>query len=229
MNENNRFEEISIQDIVAILAKRWWVVAITLGIGVILIGIVTIFFIDPVYQADTSLYVGKDIESQGAIAYNDLVLGDRLVSDYRELAKSRQITGIVIKDLDLEMTSAQLAAKINVTSKRDTRIIEITVQDTNPRTAMKIANSIAETFQLKAIEIMRVDNVQIIDEAIEPLYPIKPNKKLNLAIAVMLSMMIGVAIVFLIEYFDKTIKTPEDIKDQIGLPVIGVIPDFDKL
>ncbi len=228
--ENSRFEEINLKDLLNILAQRWWIVGICLGLCIILVSAVTIFMMVPVYQADTSLYVGKVIDTQGtAIAYNDLILGDRLVSDYRELVKSRQITGMVIEELGLDISPSQLAAKLNVSSKKDTRIIEITAQDTNPQRAMLIADAIAETFRERVIEIMHVENVQIIDKAVLPKTPVKPNKRMNLAVAMVLGLMTGLALVFLIEYFDRTVKTPDDIKNQLGIPVIGVIPDFEKL
>ena len=62
------------------------------------------------------------------------------------------------------------------------------------------------------------------DRAIVPINPISPNKKLNLAIAFFLGLMISVGIVFLLEYLDSTIKTESDVEKYLDLPVLGVIP-----
>ena len=61
---------------------------------------------------------------------------------------------------------------------------------------------------------------------IVPSSPIKPKKQLNIAIAAFIGIMVGLGIVFLIEYLDNTIKTPEDVQKHVGIPVIGTIPLF---
>ena len=72
--------------------------------------------------------------------------------------------------------------------------------------------------------MMKVDNVQVLDDAVVPETPIKPRPALNIAIAGVLGMMVSIFVVFLLEYLDNTIKTPEDIEKHLGLSVIGVIP-----
>ncbi|NLY36248.1 MAG: hypothetical protein GX046_03310 [Tissierellia bacterium] len=74
-------------------------------------------------------------------------------------------------------------------------------------------------------EIMLVENVQIIDKAILPKNPIKPKKLMNIAIAGVLGLMLGVFITFIVEFLDNTIKSKEDIEKYLGLPVLGMIPD----
>jgi capsular polysaccharide biosynthesis protein len=222
----NNFEEIKLSELITMLAKKWWVLITSALLCIIISAIFTFFIADPVYQSDTSIYVGKELSVQSAIAYNDLILADRLVNDYRELVKSRLVTGMVIEKLGLNMTSGELAKKINVTSIKDTRLIQITAEDTYPERAKDIANTIAAVFREKVVEIMDVENVKVIDEAILPISPVRPNIKLNFAIALVLGVMIGIFVVFALEYFDKTIRTVEDVKNAIELPVIGVIPDF---
>ena len=71
---------------------------------------------------------------------------------------------------------------------------------------------------------MKVENIQVIDEARVPDKPIKPRPMLNMAIAGVLGLMIGVFITFLLEFLDNTIKTPDDVERHLELPVIGTIP-----
>jgi len=49
---------------------------------------------------------------------------------------------------------------------------------------------------------------------------------MNIAIATLLGLMLGIGIVFLAEYLDDTIKTTEDVQKHLGLTVIGTIPKF---
>ncbi|MDO9555016.1 MAG: GumC family protein [Atribacterota bacterium] len=73
-------------------------------------------------------------------------------------------------------------------------------------------------------EAMELGDIRVIDEAHVPGSPIKPNKKLNLAIGGILGLMLGVMLVFFLEYMDNTIKTTEDVERTLDLPILGVIP-----
>jgi capsular polysaccharide biosynthesis protein len=71
---------------------------------------------------------------------------------------------------------------------------------------------------------MKVENVVVVDHAQVPESPIKPRKTMNVAIAFVLGAMAAVGLIFLLEYLDTSIKTPEDVTTHLGLPVLGVIP-----
>jgi len=221
-------EEIELKYLFQVMLKRWWVI-VSFTVSALILGAVYSFFIaTPVYQSNTSIYIGKNTESQStSIMYNDVLLNDRLVNDYRELVKSRLISDAVIKEMNLkDITTDKLATMLNVTSKKDTRLIVISATDGDPVFTKNLADKVAEVFKKKAEEIMKVENIQIIDKAVVPEAPIKPNKKTNMAIALLIGFMLGIGVVFIIEFLDDTIKTPEDIKKHLDLPVIGTIPVF---
>jgi Capsular polysaccharide biosynthesis protein len=221
-------EEIDLKSLFQAILKRWWIV-VSLTVAALAIGTIYSFIIlKPVYQSDTSIYIGKNSDTQStAIMYNDVLLNDRLVNDYRELVKSRLIADEVIKELGIkDITAEKFANKLSVTSKKDTRLIVISATDNDPEFARTLADKVAEVFQKKAESIMKVENIQIIDKATVAVSPVKPNKKMNLAISFVLGFMLGIGVVLLIDYFDDTIKTPEDVKKYLDVPVIGTIPVF---
>jgi capsular exopolysaccharide synthesis family protein len=73
------------------------------------------------------------------------------------------------------------------------------------------------------------NNVSIVDPADVPTGPSKPNLFANLALALMLGFVAGVALAFAREQMDETITDPQDVKDKIGLPLLGSIPDVGEL
>lgn len=224
-------QELDIREIFHIVKKHiWLILSITLFIFVLGV-IYTFVIVTPQYEANTTLYVGRNIgnlSATDAIAYQDLLLGEELVNDYRELVKSRQVAKEVQHRLikyNLEVN--QIIDMVDVESKTNTRIIAIKATSDNKELSTYLANKMAEVFSEKAIEIMDVKNVQIIDMAIIPEKPITPNVPMNLAISLILGLMAGVGIVFLIEFLDNKIRTPEDVQSILGLPVLGVILSFD--
>lgn len=225
----NEISSLDLKEIIQSIIRKWYIPFISTILCLVAAFVISFYVIDPVYQSSTTLYIGKNIDKTTDITYNDLMLGSQLVKDYRELVKSRFVSRTVIERLGLnDMSIEQLSQKLDVKNKNDTRIIEISTKDTNPKLAMDITNAVAEVFKTKVVDIMQVESVQIIDKAEEPTSPISPNKKLYLAIAFVLGLFLGVFIVLAIEYFDNTAKTPEDIEKYLGLPVIGTIPVFPK-
>jgi succinoglycan biosynthesis transport protein ExoP len=75
-------------------------------------------------------------------------------------------------------------------------------------------------------EVMQPTDVQVIDVATPPDKPIKPKKILNVIFATILGFFIGAVAAFLKEYVNKTIRTAEDVKSYLNIPVIASIPDF---
>jgi capsular exopolysaccharide synthesis family protein len=67
-------------------------------------------------------------------------------------------------------------------------------------------------------------NARIVDPAVVPDDPIKPKKKLIVAIAALLAMMVGVGIVLLLEFLNNTFKSTEDVETKLNLPVLGILP-----
>lgn len=220
-------EEIDLRELFRMFLKRWWVLAVCAVVCAVAAGLWTYYMIVPVYEANTTLYIGRNADEQSGQLANDLYIGTMVITDYREIAKSRIVASEVIKELGLSNYSTnQMAGKINVSQKNDTRVIQISVQDVNPKMAMDITNKVAEVFQKKVVEIMHIDNAQIIDTAELPKAPISPDKRRNVILAFVIGLAIGAGIVFLIEFLDDTIKTQEDVKKYIDLPVVGNIPVF---
>lgn len=218
--------EINLKDLFHILLRKWWLLLICIAIFGSAATVWTVYYLTPIYEANTTLYVGKNADEQGLAAV-DLNIGAAVILDYREIAKSRLVASAVIDELGFTNVSpAALSGIIDVSQKTNTRVIQITVRNSDPQMAVIIANKEAEVFQQKVVDIMQVENVQIIDKAELPTYPVSPNKRMNMMIGLILGLAIGVGITFLIEFLDNTVKTPEDIKKYVDLPVIGTIPEF---
>ncbi len=211
-----------------IVLKRIWLIILLPIIAAIVAAYVSFYVIEPVYEANTTLYIiNKSTSSDISIAYNDLLVGQQLVNDYKEIVKSRRVTSEVISELGLKnYTPASLAEKINVTAKNNTRLIEIVVSDTNPQLAKNIADKVADVFTREVVKLMKVENVNIVDTAQLPETPVKPKHLINIGVSFIVALLAAVGIAFLIEYLDDTIKSTEDVEKYLGLTVLGTIPEF---
>lgn len=219
--------EIDIRQLFRIIVKRMkWIVLITM-LAVIISAGVSFYFLTPIYEASTTIMVNKtysDNEIITQLQLNDLNLNMRLAETYSEIIKSRRVVTEVIEQMDLDFTYEELTRITDVSLVKNTEFINIKVTNSDPVLARDIANTLAEVFQIEVVEIMKVDNVQVLDASILPTQPIKPNKTLNVAIAGVLGLMLSLGLVFLLEFLDRTLKSPDDVKLHLNLNVIGAIP-----
>ena len=219
-------ETIDLREYFAIIKKRFWIIAIITVVAMVVSGVISFFMLSPVYESKSTLIVNteKNEETQ-MITGDQFSVSQKLAVTYGEIIKSRAVLESVISNLKLDSEYEDLVEKITVSPVKDTQIISISVQDTNPKKARDIANEIPKVFEKEVKRITKANDIQVIDKAILPENPIKPNKMMNVAIAAVLGMMIGLFIVFLLEYLDNKIKTPQDVEKHLDLPILGVIPN----
>jgi capsular polysaccharide biosynthesis protein len=220
--------EIDLRDVFRILKKRWaWLVFLP-TICVIASAAISIYVLEPVYESSTTLMVGKTYEGEQAylLQYNDVLMANQLVKTFSEIAKSRAVAEQVIKREKLKITPDEFKEIIEVEPFNDTQLIQISVTDPNPFVARRLANISATVFMEKVVQVMKVDNVNVIDVAQVPTDPVKPNVKLNILVAGLLGLMVALGLAFLLEFLDQTIKTTDDVAKYLELPVLGTVPNF---
>lgn len=218
---------LDLGELLDIIKKRIKLIAIITIASTIVSGIFSLFFIKPTYEAKSSIIIGKVPESKNqSLEYSDIMMYKQMIKTYSEIARSRTVAEKTIESLNLDLKPSELSKMVNITPMADTQIITIKVISKNPDEASRIANEVTKSFIDEATLKLPGGNLNIIDNAVAPEHPSKPNKKLNVAIAFVLGLMVSLGIVFVIEYMDKTIKTEDDVEKYIGLPVLGVIPKY---
>jgi capsular polysaccharide biosynthesis protein len=222
-------ETISLKELLATLKKRLvMIILITMTFGLVS-GVISYFFLTPIYQASTQILVNQAKNEQALYNYNEVQTNLQLINTYNDIIKSPAILDKVVAELNLNMDAEQLKGKFTVGSETDSQVVYISVQDADANVAAKIANKTAEVFQKEIVNIMSVDNVSVLAKAkvTENQTPIKPQPLMNVAIAIVVGLMASIGLAFLLEYFDNTIKNEQDIEKILGLPILGVIAQID--
>lgn len=216
---------VDLRHYLGVVRRRFWVLVVIILAATVTSGVISLYFLEPAYQASTTLMVVK--KESPLTDYTSLLLNRNLVKTYGEIAKSRTVTERVVRDLGLGIRPEDLQSRIDVNMVRDTEIIRLNVTSPLPKEASVTANALAVAFIQRVGSIMKVENVEVIDPAVEPVRPVRPRPLLNVAVAAVLGVFTGFGLIFLLEYLDNTIKTAEDVGRYLELPVLATIPSID--
>lgn len=227
--ENSKRVEI---DVLALLQKLWtkkvfilftaFYVAVFAFLG-------TYFFIQPTYTSSTRIYVVNQADDGKNLSAQDLQAGTFLTKDYKEIITSNDVLSEVIKDEKLNMTEADLAKMISVNIPTDTRLISISVNAKTGQDAQSLANKVRDVAAEKIKKVTKVEDVTTLEDAKLPDSPSSPNIKRNVALGAVLGGFLAIVGVLVREILDDRIRRPEDIEDALGLTLLGIVPDIDKI
>lgn len=213
------------KDLGRILGELKLVLVLVPIVAMLTSAVINLFVLTPVYSSTTTIIVLRDqMVPFSEINMSTLTLNQRLVRTYSELAKSRAVAEEVIKNNNLSFTPEELSSKIQVVLAGDTEVLKIIARDSNPAVAALIANGVAQALSGKVHKFLNIKNIQILDPAVPYGTPVSPNAVLNIIFAGILGLIITVAIIFVREYLDDTIRSPEEIESYLKLPVLGLIP-----
>lgn len=218
-------------DILYLLRKLWskkfFIIFVGLLVGTIaLLG--SVFFIKPKYTSTTRIYVVSR-SSDTSLTNQDLQAGSYLVNDYKEVITSSEVLSSVIDQEKLSMSASELSKDIAVTIPTDTRVISISVTDTDAQRACDIANTVREVAAEKIKAVTKVDDVTTLESATKPSHPSSPNVKKNAAIGALAGVFLAIVGILVAEVLDDRVRRPEDIEETLGMTLLGVVPDIDKL
>lgn len=218
-------ETISLRELFAVLRKRLWLIVLITIIAATVSAVISFFVLTPVYESKTQILVNQAKNDQQLYSNQTVQTNVQLINTYNDIITSPAILDKVVKELKLDKPAGDLSSQIQVTSAQDSQVAQIVVQDTSAKRATEIANTTASVFQKEVPKLMNVDNVKVLSKATigENPSPVKPQPLLNVVIAIVVGLMVGVGLSFLLEYLDNTLKTEQDIENILELPLMGVI------
>lgn len=215
--------EINLQELLYVLLRKAWLiilVALICGVGA---GVFTEFFITPVYESTSTIYVLSKTTTITSIA--DLQVGSQLTDDFMVLIKSRPIVETVINNLELnDISYDEMCSKITLTNPENSRIINITASDPDPEVAKDIADEFAEVTNSQTALIMQADQSSIVQKGVVAQYASSPSLKKNCLIAALIGLLLTCVIIVLIYKLDDRIKNTDDIEKYLQLNTLGSIP-----
>jgi len=214
--------EIDLKEIFLLLKKKILIILLTAVLGAGIAGVITQFFITPIYSSTTQLFVLSQSTSVTSLA--DIQIGSSLTQDYKELIYTRPVINKVIDNLNLDYTYEEMKDKIAVDNPSDTRFLKITVSDPDPELAQKMADELAIVTAARVSEKMAADAPNIIEEANLPEEADSPSLKVNIAVGGMLGMLLTIGIILVIYMLNDSIRSADEVERYFNLTVLASVP-----
>lgn len=187
----------------------------------ILFGVYAFYIVQPVYSATAKLYImGQNSSSFLA----DLQIGSYLTMDYQEVFKTWEVHEMVRKQLNLPYTYKEMQSMLTISNPSNTRVLYITVQNSNPQEATDIANAYAEAAKKFILETMDSEEPSTFSLALVPGSAIGRSRTSYVVIGLLGGTFAAIGIIVLKALLDNRPKTPDDIAKSANIPTLAIVP-----
>ena len=226
-NQEANMIEIDVLSLLKTIWRKKFLILLTAILTTGLAFAYSAFLLTPQYDSTTRLYVVTQSSDNGAgITNQDLQAGSFLVKDYKEIILSQDVLKNVTTTLGI---ADDIKEKITVNIPVDTRILSITVRDSDPNQAATIANTLRDEAAKKIIEVTKVSDVTTLEAALPAENPSTPQTKRNLVLGFIVGAFLATALVLVLEVLDDRVKRPQDIEEGLGMTLLGLVPHAEKL
>lgn len=215
--------DLDIRKLMNVLGKRFYLILLCALLFGGLTAAAESFFVPPVYQSTTKLYV-QTRQNEAGLLSSDMQTSTMLAKDYAELIQCRDVTEQVIQELGLHMSHEELLSRMTVSVPSDTRIIEISVKDTDPEEAQKIVEAVRDTAAVHIRAVTSAEAVNTAEQANLPEKPVSPKIKRDAAAAGLFGSIAAVFVLVILVLRDDRLYTAQDIEDVLEISILGTIP-----
>ncbi|MBW3090915.1 polysaccharide biosynthesis tyrosine autokinase [Bifidobacterium sp. 82T25] len=217
--------------------KKHFVTAIITLVVVIAAAAGYTFTRTPMYTATSELLATyRTSASTTGSSGNELNSGASYINSqiqtYPQLVKTESVLQPVIDDLGLNSSVKELAATVTASNPSDTMLVDISVENADPKTASTIANAVAESLKKQVTSTLYSDegdkivspvNLTVVQQAYAPASPSSPNVKMNLAIGVVAGIVLGVMMALGRSLLDTKVRSDSDVAGLINSPMLGTL------
>lgn len=218
-------------DVINMLLKWWWIVAIAAVLTAIGMYVHAAFFQTPIYESKGSIYVSSRTSETDTLTLAMQEANARLGETYIELAQSESALSRVSYELQNKgygyISVKQLRAMISYTVLNETEVLDVRALNADPALAQAVTNAALTVIPSEIKKIVQVGRIEVIDMGNMPGVPVSPNVLKQTLLGLIIGFALGAGIVLLLELLDVRIKPDNNLEQMYGIPVLGNIPKIE--
>lgn len=221
------------------IKKNYRNIAIITLSFILIATVYTTFLMKQDYEATVKVFIGKQKFQNTMESYNneEITLYQRLITTYSEIIKSKNLINKSIKDskinslkeIDEKIEYKSVVGSLTVNPISDTQIIEIKYSNKNPQESYDLLYSITENLMEYSKEIYPTVNIKVLEQVNVNNDNLMSKKIMVIAIAFIGGLIVSIGAVVMNMYFNNTFKNKESLEKELGLAVIGAIPDIENI
>jgi capsular exopolysaccharide synthesis family protein len=219
---------VDLRDYLRILRKNWLLVALCTLLA-IAAAAASAYTAKPKYQASTQLFVAaRDTGADIAGLAQGGQFTQQRVQSYADIIESPDVVAPVAAQVGL--TPKRVAHEVSASAPLNTVLVNVHVTDTSPQRAQAIANALSDEFATYVADLETTPGsatspvkVTVVKRAALPTAPVSPRKKLDVGLGLLVGLAVGVGGAILRETLDTSVRDPEQVQRDLGLPMLGAI------
>lgn len=221
------------------IKKNYRNIAIITLSFILIATVYTTFLMKQDYEATVKVFIGKQKFQNTMESYNneEITLYQRLITTYSEIIKSKNIINKSIKDsninslkeIDEKIEYKSVVGSLTVNPISNTQIIEIKYSSKNPQESYDLLYSITENLMEYSKEIYPTVNIKVLEQVNVNNDNLMSKKIMVIGIAFIGGLIVSIGAVVMNMYFNNTFKNKESLEKELGLAVIGAIPDIENI
>lgn len=220
--------EINLIDLAWALLDKIHYIVLCFLIGAVIMNAYSYFLVRPTYKSTAKMYV-VSASKNSVVDLDALNIGTLLTADYEQLMLSYPVLEQVINKLNLDMDSDTLAKMITLENPTDTRILNINVVSTDPKSARDIANTLMEVSVDYLPKTMSTNAPNVAQKAKLADYKDGPSYTKYTMIGALAGAFLYCMYLVVKYLMDDTIHTADDMEKYFDIVPLAVIPDVSEL
>ena len=219
-------DAIDLVELFYYLLSKLHFIALGTLIGALLLGFYGSTRAVPIYSATSKLYI---MGQTGINVIADLQIGQTLTMDYQEVFRTWEVHEMVNQELGTSFSYSRLQSMLYVSNPEDSRVLYITVRDTDAQRAADIANAYATAAKRFISQTMDTDEPSTFSVALVPSVASSTSITGYVLRGILIGTVLAIGILVLIFLLDNRPKSTEDIMQAAGIPTLAVIPRHPEL
>ncbi|WP_289129434.1 YveK family protein [uncultured Clostridium sp.] len=206
---------------------------------ILIASIYTTFFMKQDYEATVKVFIGKQKFQNTMESYNneEITLYQRLITTYSEVIKSKKLINKSIneskinslREVDRKIEYESVIGDLTVNPITNTQIIELKYSSKNPQQSYNLLYSMTENLIAYSKELYPTVNIKVLEQVNVSNGNLMSKKIIIMGIAFICGLIVSIGGVVMMMYFNNTFKSKESLEKELGLAVIGSIPDIENI
>lgn len=217
----------NLNQLFSILLKRIKMIIFWGLVGIGVSAVITFFVITPKYSSQAQLVVTLPQTENTNV--NDVNSNLQMINTYKDFIVSdlvlNQVENRLKSDYNMKMSPEEIKDSISIAQNQNSQMFSIISLSQNAKSAANIANTVANIFKENAKDVLNVDRITIISNAVVDTDPVSPNHKLFLVFGMLVGIGLGMVFAMIAELMDRTVKDSQFIVEELGFTILGTVPE----